>query len=208
MFRLLVCFLALATPVWGAPRPIAPAGLARVEVGATVEIPLAEVRDADEMELVLSLDGGATFPVRVTAEIEPGTTSIAWRVPNLPSRSARLALRAGADGRESIRAIGAAFAIEPDPLARPEDAARVAGEWRTREARDASPADLPEDGLGASDSSLDQLFPDAALEDSTAPVPPPQLPRTGILPALRSAAFAKVETASDLDLPRDRPRRE
>jgi hypothetical protein len=96
----------------------------------------APAGDADEAELVLSLDGGRTFPVRVSAELSPDARSYRWRVPSLSSATARLALRVGADhekGRESIVAVSAQFTIAaagPEP----ESLVRGASEWWTRQA--------------------------------------------------------------------------
>ena len=50
-----------------------------------------EDADVDEMELLLSLDGGKTFSLRVTKEMSAGTHEVRWRVPNLPTTTARSA---------------------------------------------------------------------------------------------------------------------
>ena len=55
---------------------------------------------ASEAEIVLSLDGGRTFPVRITPEMSPCAGRFRWRVPDLESSRARLALRTGS-GEES-----------------------------------------------------------------------------------------------------------
>jgi hypothetical protein len=81
--------------------------------------------DADEAELLLSLDGGRTFSVRVSSELPPGAASYRWRVPALAASSARLALRVGAGherGRERIVLASGEFTIassgaEPETLA-------------------------------------------------------------------------------------------
>jgi len=61
--------------------------------------------DADEMELLLSLDGGHTFPIRLTAELAPCTTHFRWRVPNVSTERARLAVRQGREGRAEAEEI-------------------------------------------------------------------------------------------------------
>jgi len=48
---------------------------------------------AEERELVLSLDGGRSFPIRLTGEIGPGDGVVSWRVPALPAEHVVLALR-------------------------------------------------------------------------------------------------------------------
>ena len=94
------------------------------------------------MELVLSLDGGATFPIRVTGELSTDARALTWRVPALPTDRAVLALRAGDDGddeSETILAQSEPFAIAADLEAGPERLYAVAHEWRTRDALDGAP---------------------------------------------------------------------
>jgi hypothetical protein len=91
-------------------------------------------RNLDEAELVLSLDGGRTFPVRVTPELNSCATRFVWTVPALPAAHARLALRAGAEERdasEALVAVSADFRILPDPDGRVEQLRRRAAEWWT-----------------------------------------------------------------------------
>ena len=130
--------LACSGQARAAPGFSAPAGGVRLPSGrhalATFELPRGLSR-VDEMELVLSLDGGETFPLRLTGELEPGTRRVAWRVPALPTERAALALRTGdEDGDERIVLVSGAFAIVGDPSAAPEDIRFAEGEWRTREA--------------------------------------------------------------------------
>ena len=145
-----------ATLVQAEARFLAPGARAALESGASVRVAwsLAETRDRepDEMELVLSLDGGRTFPVRVTRNLSPGTRSFAWRVPTLPTAHAQLALRTGEDGDEEIELVGDEFSIEIGPGAPLEPTTRVAGEWRTRDALDDDsehPLSLPASLAGA-----------------------------------------------------------
>jgi hypothetical protein len=94
-------------------------------------------RDVDEMELVLSLDGGATFPLRVSRGLEPVAQTVRWTVPNLPTSRARLALRQGRCRRhdsEEVTIVGPAFAISGNAGEPLERVFRVGDEWRTREA--------------------------------------------------------------------------
>jgi hypothetical protein len=51
--------------------------------------------DVEELEVMLSLDGGRTYDVRISPEIDPRTKVWRWRVPNLPTSEARLRLRLG-----------------------------------------------------------------------------------------------------------------
>ena len=71
-------------------------------------------KDAEEMELMLSLDGGRHFSIRLTEEMEGDAASYLWRVPDLPSGAARLGLRANVGGREMEVGESAPFAITMD----------------------------------------------------------------------------------------------
>ena len=122
-----------------------------------------------EMELVLSLDGGRTFPIRVTRDLDPTTRSFAWRVPALPTRHARLALRTGRGQEpdaENIRLVSEEFAIEADAASPLEAAQSVRGEWRVREALETGSTDAPPSppALGDQGSAFRSVpdLPDAA----------------------------------------------
>ena len=54
-----------------------------------------------EMEILLSLDDGRTYAVRVSPELDGRERSFRWRVPNLPTARARLRMRLG-DARAEI----------------------------------------------------------------------------------------------------------
>ncbi len=95
---------------------------------------LGEGRELDEAEIVLSLDGGRTFPIRVTPELSPCAGRFLWKVPALATTHARLALRTGADERsetESIGTLSAEFRILADPDGRVEQLRRRVAEWWT-----------------------------------------------------------------------------
>jgi hypothetical protein len=124
----------------------------RLEAGAMVSVSwtpgVAGRDDADEMELVMSLDGGRSFPLRVTRTLSPDARSFFWRVPALPTENARLALRSGREGEkdsETIRILSGGFAIDADAASSLEEIFRAGGEWRTREALESVP-DRPEPG--------------------------------------------------------------
>ena len=110
----------------------------------------SEMGDRDEMELVLSLDDGATFPIRVVARLEAADGGVRWRVPALPTEHARLALRAGDDGAadsEENVAVSEPFAIDASRFGTLERLYAVAGEWRTRDALEGAPARSGDGGL-------------------------------------------------------------
>lgn len=166
-------FLALAgVPFASAQssRFFQPSSASRLEAGSTVVVSWAVDPDSsfEEMELVLSLDGGQTFPLRVTGELSPESSRVLWRVPVLAARQARLALRAGTDedpGEETIRVVSDVFEIAPLPGLDLEEIFRVRCEWRTREARGSSRG-LADQGLaGDAEPRVDSgSSPDAAGE--------------------------------------------
>lgn len=162
--------------------------------GTTVTVewsPRADPADGIvEMELLLSLDGGRSFDLRVTGEIEPDSTHILWRVPELPARHARLALRTGNGSRDSerIRAVSEEFEIRRDPQAPPEPFFRLDGEWRTRDA-----LDLPQSGP----SPLGTIGPERAFFAGDAPEPAGTAPRTDPLEALRPASRGAAVSAGE-----------
>jgi len=92
-----------------------------------------------EMELVLSLDGGRTFPIRLTRDLAPDTRAVFWRVPAFPTRAARIALRVGEGeepGDERLELVGEPFEIVDDGagVLTSEPVHRIRGEWRTEAA--------------------------------------------------------------------------
>ncbi len=208
-------FLALALPAavaaWAeASVPGTPvthaAGLvsaARLEAGSVAEFAWSASGSApfDEMELVLSLDGGRTFPLRVTGALAPGTERVTWRVPALSTDHARLALRAGVgeeSDAEEILSVSDEFSIAATSRHPLEELFRVRGEWRTREALAASPGPPLETSLGGS--------PEGEMRSATEPEPAAAPPRFPAGPAatetstVRRAASASVlPTASRAD---------
>lgn len=65
--------------------------------------------DVEELEFLLQRDDGDV--VRLTEQLSPMGDSFQWIVPSLPSRRARLVLRAGIEGRELTLATSEPFAI-------------------------------------------------------------------------------------------------
>ena len=58
----------------------------------------AAPREVEELEIILSLDGGRTWRIRVSPELDADAGRYLWHVPDLPAERARLRIRAG-DGR-------------------------------------------------------------------------------------------------------------
>ncbi len=111
-------------------RLIAPAAGAALRAGEVVTVRWTPVdRGVEEFELLLSLDGGLTFPLRLTEMLDPGSTSYVWHVPNLPSGAARLRLRVGVEGRELLLPPGPEFTVAGDAAAPIERLTYRRGEW-------------------------------------------------------------------------------
>jgi len=175
---------------------------AQLEPGTTVQVTwrLEDESAAkfDEMELLLSLDGGRSFPVRVTRDLSRAARRLFWRVPALPTNHARLALRTGSDEKsesETIQIVGPEFSIAARRENSLEVLFRVAGEWRTREAR-TSAADFPEPGL--LDSPTEEMRSGPAMDRALAP--PRSAPPIG--GGQHSAGAIRVTApAKKIDLP-------
>ncbi len=91
---------------------------ARLQVPATLRSGETVVLEAgrppagvEELEILLSVDGGRTFPVRVSRELRPEARRVEWRVPNLPASEARMRVRYRRGGREIDGPSGDPFAI-------------------------------------------------------------------------------------------------
>src|SRR6266567_2142128 len=148
MFRLLariglpsVLLAWTSTTMTASPaRFLRPMAGERLEPGESIEIGWALDRNQagafDEMELILSLDGGRTFPLRLTRDLSPESGRLTWRVPALPVGKARLALRGGSDEEpdlESIAVVSDTFEIAPRAGLDLEQLFQFRGEWRTRD---------------------------------------------------------------------------
>jgi hypothetical protein len=103
-------------------RLLSPQAGATLTAGSTVELewaPLAELAGAEEWEAFLSLDDGATYPIRVTPHLDLDLRRVQWRVPAVSTRSARLLLRFGDERRETELELPHRFAIVPSPVPLP-----------------------------------------------------------------------------------------
>ncbi|HSK79102.1 MAG TPA: hypothetical protein VLQ45_21795 [Thermoanaerobaculia bacterium] len=68
---------------------------------------------AHEWEAFLSVDGGKTWPLRITPHLDLSIRRFTFRVPDLPTREARLMLRFGDEQREVGMEAPQRFAIRP-----------------------------------------------------------------------------------------------
>jgi hypothetical protein len=93
-----------------------PAEGSSLHEGDTVQIRWSGVPvDAEEVELLLSVDGGRQFSLRLTDELDSTSGSFLWRVPSLSTDSASLAIRMGVHGEEIVSAPGPLFRLSHTP---------------------------------------------------------------------------------------------
>ena len=97
--------------------------------------------------MLVSLDDGRQYDVRVSPELVGGVCRFVWKVPNLPVSNARLRLRARIGGREVCGPEGTPFSIVETPLRPLERWTFRKGEWWVDE--HGRPFDAP--GLGSRD---------------------------------------------------------
>src|SRR5262249_7672187 len=93
--------------------------------GATAELawapqgPVEGLDPVEEWAAVLSFDGGATYPVRITPHLDRDLRRFRWQVPAIPTRDARLLLRFGDERRETYVELPQRFTITEAPWAPP-----------------------------------------------------------------------------------------
>jgi hypothetical protein len=122
------------------PRLILP-GSHEVQAGQVVALEWTAADDVSELEILLSLDGGRTYPIWVSPRLAPESRRFVWRVPPCGGKSLRMRIRFQRDGREIEGAPSASIAVAPagapqplglPPLAAdPERAPRSGGESRS-----------------------------------------------------------------------------
>jgi hypothetical protein len=101
---------------------VAPRAGATLVAGSTAELewaPLAgfpNLPEIEEWEAFLSLDGGATYPVRITPHLDQDLRRVRWQVPDLPTANASLLLRFGDEHRETAVELPIRFSIAPSPI--------------------------------------------------------------------------------------------
>jgi hypothetical protein len=111
----LIAMIALAPAATARPAPGVAATLEVpnvVTAGQTVVLRWSDLpAEVEELEIVLSLDGGGSYHVRVSPELEGREREYRWRVPDLPTRRARLMLRVGGEAGERLGALSPEFSI-------------------------------------------------------------------------------------------------
>lgn len=138
--------------------------------GALLSAALREEGEPGEAELVLSLDGGETFALRVSPEGRASSEDLLFRVPNLPASRAVLGLRVGRDGEEeAVVAVSALFEIPFSLAGPPEALGRVREESATREAGGRAGSRLPIAGIAGRAPGLSPGGEPAEAEDDADP---------------------------------------
>jgi hypothetical protein len=106
----------------GAPvRLVAPQAGAALAGGSTAELEwapeagFARFPAVEEWEAFLSLDGGATYPVRITPHLDEDLRRVRFQVPPVPTPDARILLRFGDERHETAFEIPGRFAITASP---------------------------------------------------------------------------------------------
>ena len=175
------------------PAMQSPAAGESLAPGSVVEVRWASLctagMKADEAELVLSLDGGATFPIRVSHELSPCETHFLWRVPVLATGRARMGVRIGHEGfdeTERIALVGGEFRIQSDLDGRVQQLYRRVAEWWTP-----GPAVLTAQDLLDRTMSPDSGHLSRSVESADVAAPP-ETPVFG--PALVTASFTVTST--------------
>lgn len=163
-----------ASAVFADPAFLSPGRGEALSPGSIVEVRWGSpcgsegARAFQEAELILSLDGGLTFPVRVSHELSPCETRTLWRVPVLPTGNARLAVRVGSGwsrASEKIVAVSPEFRILPDLDGRVQQLLRHAAEWWTPEPAVLSAEDLLHTTIAPDGARLVQRQAEYTLED-------------------------------------------
>ncbi|HEV8580295.1 MAG TPA: hypothetical protein VGX68_14605 [Thermoanaerobaculia bacterium] len=113
--RLLVVLALLPTAAASAgPRLLAPQAGAELRAGSLAAVAWEDPpAGAEEWEAFLSLDGGRTYPLRITPHLDLGLRRFTFQVPPLPTHEARLLLRFGDERREVEFEAAQRFAITP-----------------------------------------------------------------------------------------------
>lgn len=165
----MACLAVLVgAPVWGSvpAEVVSPRVGEALPAGGTVWLEwapgdgFAELDWVTEWEAFLSLDGGQTFPVRLTPHLDVERRGVGVTMPLVPSDDVRLVLRFGDEGREVPVAVAGGFVLESSgptsslPLARsleggeavwtgaPEVVVWASGSRGDRSWRDVVPAGL------------------------------------------------------------------
>ena len=146
--------------------------------------------EVPELEILLSLDGGAHYPLRVSPELDPLTGRFRWRVPNLSSADARLRIRFGHGASECWGEPSGTFRIIGAPGAADFDQICESGWWSGLNSAG------PDPRAGAFDSSSERI------ERGTAPVTSAIVPSSSFAARpIRYTATRELEPVCEIPAP-------
>lgn len=117
-----------AGPAGQMARLVSPAAGDELTAGSSATIEWEELALPEhtvEWEAFLSLDGGRTWPLRITPHLDISIRRFDFRVPDLPTREARLLLRFGDERREVGMEAPQRFSITPAAFPTPRTRVRV-----------------------------------------------------------------------------------
>jgi hypothetical protein len=101
-----------------------------VAAGSILELRWSRPADGvEEVEVLLSVDGGHTYPIRVTPSLGSGEVAWRWRLPDVPCAEARLRVRALVGGLETPGPPTPPFRITASADASPGSDFLVEGFW-------------------------------------------------------------------------------
>lgn len=177
-------------------------GTARAGAMARIEwIGIPE--EADELELLLFLEG-RDLPIRLTPQLDPRAGVLLWRVPNLPSRRARLMIRFDINDEEIESAPSGVFEILPSRDQPPAALVYHDGEWWAQGGSESPLAGLLGGGPPGGRVQEDRETPGCAGSSSAGPRSDRKEPLVAGAAQTRGAMLARqraFQPRSPLDVP-------
>jgi hypothetical protein len=152
----------------GSVRILSPVPDARLHAGETMTIRWTPMGpDVREFELLLLLGASGGSPVRLTGQLDPGTRSYRWRVPSLPTASARIQIRLSRGWGEEPGATSGPFRIVSSGNTLLAELTRREGEWWVAGlgGSDADPVDASRERVTAGVGQVGPLEPMASQSE-------------------------------------------
>jgi len=140
----------------------------------------------EELEVVLSIDGGERYTIRVTPELARAQSHYTWKVPGLAAAHARLCVRYGRERDEQLSAPTPEFTIASAPA--PGTASALGSAWVTHADNASTWWDETDTAPAAAQEA--SLRGDAALVRGLA------APTTGVMPRRAPAPAALAPAAT------------
>jgi hypothetical protein len=155
----------------------------------------------EELEVLLSVDGGRSYPVRVTPEMDRSARRVEWLVPNLPASEARLRIRYRLGGWEVEGPPSATFTLRGDARRSQELDLFHEGNWWSGLA---APVGFGPAVRGRADTQIEAVTL-AALAESPSPTaccaPPETAAREASRPPRRGPAPTQTEFPEEIFTP-------